>query len=228
MRSFTIFTILLTAVLSTFTNAAPITLPDADIASDKSDLNKLGLPAVGREIKISSSGETDVELPTPSVAVVFTTVFTQIQPLTDQLNYLTPDNATVAAISPVVAQIKTQLTGAVSQLQALVGQDSSVIIASVDGTVPLTVAALATLIADVLTLLFTALGAVLSMVTGDVHTEILTLLTDLCGVVTSILHIVATLVPGIVVSLLPLLSPVLSIISSLGLRGLLSLLGLTL
>ncbi|KAG1736611.1 uncharacterized protein EDB91DRAFT_499589 [Suillus paluster] len=225
MRSFTTFTVLFTALLSTFTNATPIT----DLASVKSDvtgLNKLDLPAVGREIKISSSGETDVEL--PSVAVVFTTVFTQIQPLTNQLTYLTPQNASVAAISPVIAQIKTQLTGAVPQLQALVGQESSVILAPVDGVVSLTVAALATLIADVLTLLFTALGAVLSIVGGDVHAEILPLLTDLCGVVTSILQIVVTLVGGIIVSLLPLLVPVLSIIVSLGLTGLLSLLGLAL
>lgn len=63
------------------------------------------------------------------------------------LAYITADNATVAAISPVVAQIKTQLTGAVTQLQSLVGQDSSVILAPVEGTASMTVASLATLIA---------------------------------------------------------------------------------
>lgn len=63
------------------------------------------------------------------------------------LAYITANNATVAAISPVVAQIKTQLTGAVTQLQALVGQDSSVILAPVEGTTSMTVASLATLIA---------------------------------------------------------------------------------
>ncbi|KAG1765722.1 hypothetical protein EV702DRAFT_1050917 [Suillus placidus] len=233
MRSFITLTVLLTAVCSTFTSAAPISLPDVSVpsvSSVKSDVSSLykELSLPGREIKIRSSGDIAVEIPIPSVAVVFTTVFTQIQPLTDQLTFITANNATVAAISPVIAQIKTQLTSAVSQLQALVGQDSSVILAPVEGTVSLTVDELAALIASDLCLLFTALGAVLKVVIGDVRAEVLPILTDLGCDVVSILKIVVTLVAGIVASLSPLLAPVVAIIASLGLSDLLSLLGLSL
>ncbi|KAG2130900.1 hypothetical protein DEU56DRAFT_740387 [Suillus clintonianus] len=231
MRSFTTFTVLLTAVLSTFTNAAPITLPGVSVPtvpSVKSEVSglhrELGVPGIGRE----TQGETAVGIPTPSVAVVFTGIFTQIQPLTEQLAYINAENATVAAISPVVAQIKTQLTSAVSQLQALIGQDPSVILAPVEGTVLMTVAELATLIAGDLCILFTALGAVLKVVVGDVRTEVLPMLADLGCDVTFILKIVVTLVGGIVASLSPLLAPVLAVIASLGLTDLLSLLGLSL
>lgn len=216
MRSFTTFTVLLTAFCSTFTNAAPISVPGISVPSvpsvnpDASGLNK--------ELSLTS---------TPSVAMIFTTAFTQIQPLTDQLTFITADNATVAAISPVVAGIKTQLTSAVSQLQALVGQDPSVILAPIEGTVLLTVAELAALIGDDLSLLFTALNAVLKVVGGDARAEVLSILADLGYTVTSILAIVVTLVAGIVVSLSPLLAPVAAIIASLGLSDLLSLLGLS-
>ncbi|OJA13757.1 hypothetical protein AZE42_01552 [Rhizopogon vesiculosus] len=225
MPSFATITLILTAALSTLTNAAPITLPSAsipgDLSSGKSEITDLtqevDLPSFRRETEISVS-----------VAVVFTDVFAQIRPLTDQLTYITSENATVASISPVVAQIKTQLTGAVSQLQGLVGKDSSVILAPVEGTTLMTVGSLATLIAGDLCLLFAALGAVLKVVVGDVHTEVLPLLADLGCTVTSLLEIVITLVAGIVTSLTPLLAPVVAILSSLGLTDLLSLLSLSL
>lgn len=225
MRSFTTFTVLLTAFCSTFTNAAPISVPGISVPSvpsvnsDASGLNK--------ELSLTGLDNKTGQVSTPSVAMVFTTVFTQIQPLTDQLTFITADNATVAAISPVVAEIKTQLTSAVSQLQALVGQDPSVILAPVEGTVLLTVAELAALIGGDLSLLFTALNAVLKVVTGDVRAAVLPILADLGCDVTSILEIVVTLVAGIVASLSPLLAPVVAIIASLGLSDLLSLLGLS-
>ncbi|KAG0699525.1 hypothetical protein DFH29DRAFT_808980 [Suillus ampliporus] len=220
MRSSITFTVLLTAVLSTFTHAVPIT--------PVTGLNrKLGLPGVRREIEGSSSGGANVGASIPSVAAVFTAVFTQIQPLTEQLIYVNVDNATVAAISPVVAQIKSQLTSAVPQLQALIGQDSSVILAPVEGIVSLTVTELATLIAGDLCLLFTAIGAVLKVVVGDVRTAVLPMLIDLGCDVTSILKIVVVLVAGIVSFLAPLLGSVISIIGSLNLDDLLSLLGVS-
>ncbi|KAJ8584960.1 hypothetical protein M405DRAFT_773523 [Rhizopogon salebrosus TDB-379] len=238
MRSFAIITFIIAAALSTFTNAAPIALPGvplpANIPSVDSKVTSVtqtvDFHGLRRDTEISASIEPEEVLPqsTPSVAVVFTNLFTQIRPLTDQLTCITTENATVAAISPVVAQIKTQLTCAISQLQGLVGQESSVILAPVEGTASMTVASLSTLIAGDLCLLFTALGAVLKVVVGDVRTEVLPLLADLGCTVTSLLEIVITLVVGIVASLAPLFAPVVTIISSLGLSDLLSLLSLSL
>lgn len=87
---------------------------------------------------------------------------------------------------------------------------------------------LSSLLSLYLQILFTALGAVLKVVVGDVRTEVLPLLADLGCTVTSLLEIIVTLVAGIVVSLAPLLAPLVPTISALGLPDLLSLLGLSL
>lgn len=86
MRSFATITLIIVAALSTFTNAAPITLPGASAPGVKSEVTgltqKVDLPSIRRENEIGAS----VKAETPSVAVVFTNVFTQIRPLTDQLS----------------------------------------------------------------------------------------------------------------------------------------------
>ncbi|KIJ64021.1 hypothetical protein HYDPIDRAFT_168121 [Hydnomerulius pinastri MD-312] len=165
---------------------------------------------------------------TPSVAVVFSTVMTEITPYTEQLTYIVPQNATVAIITPIVASIKGSLTAAIPKLQALVGQELSVILAPVEGEVTLTVAALAKIVATALCLIFTAIGAVLKIVVADVSVEVLPILADLGCTVTALLQVVVPLVGGLVAALLPLLAPVVGIISTLGLTDLSSLLGLSL
>ncbi|KAG1720278.1 uncharacterized protein EDB91DRAFT_346317 [Suillus paluster] len=241
MRSFTTFTILLlTAVLSTFTNATPITrhpgaAVPADFSSVKSDvagLNKeLDLPRVGREITANSSDET--------LAAVFTTFFTQIQPLTDQLTYITPENATVADISPVVAQIKIQLTSLISQIQPLADQgglgDLGGLLDSLRSLLS-TITSLLQSLPPVVTGLLEGLGeglqrslggsVLVGNISGDLRDVIFTV-ADVGHDATSILKIINTLVPGTVSSLRPLLAPFANTIASSGLTDHLSLLGLS-
>lgn len=94
MRSFAAITVILTAALSTFTTAAPITIPSVPVSvpgvpSEVTGLTqKVDLPNLRRETEINASAESEDAPPqsTPSVALVFANVFTQIRPLTDQLS----------------------------------------------------------------------------------------------------------------------------------------------
>ena len=85
--------------------------------------------------------------------------------------FINTQNCTVDAITPVVNDIKGILGDAVTQVNALVGQSADDILAGVDGVAKITVTDLAKLLGDLLTLVFTALGAVLAVATkvgGDV------------------------------------------------------------
>ncbi|KAF9233578.1 hypothetical protein BU15DRAFT_79981 [Melanogaster broomeanus] len=245
MRSFSTLSLLVTAALSVFTNAAPIDLPlpalpalptPSGVLSGVTSADPAGLKlravktvvsdaAEGVESKISTLGARD---DSPSVAVIFTNIQTEITPYTEQLNCLVPENATLAIITPIVSQIKGSLLNALPQLQALVGQELSVILASVEGDVTLTVSELAEIVGSVLLLIFTALGAVIQIVVGEVSTDVLPILTDLGCTVTSLMEVVVTLVGGIVALLLPLLAPVVTVLSVLELNDFASLLGLSL
>ncbi|KAF9218885.1 hypothetical protein BS17DRAFT_761793 [Gyrodon lividus] len=164
----------------------------------------------------------------PSVAVIFNEVMIEIAPYTEQLTFIVPENATVAIITPIVSSIKDSFLAAIPKLQALVGQEVSVILAPVEGEVILTVSELAKLIGTDLCLVFTALGAVLKVVFSEVRTDVLPILTDLGCTITSVLEVVVVLVGGIVASLIPLLAPIVGVLSVLELNDFAALLGLTL
>lgn len=63
--------------------------------------------------------------------------------------YATSENATQAILTPIIGDISTSVTGAVSSLNLLVGQPTSVIMASVDGTTILAASDIAALLAVV-------------------------------------------------------------------------------
>ena len=71
-------------------------------------------------------------------------------------------------LTPIVNDIKGVLNTAVSEVNALVNQPVATILASVDGTAQITVQELAQLVADLLNLVFSALGAVLGVAGGAV------------------------------------------------------------
>ena len=60
---------------------------------------------------------------------------------------MTAAECTVDALTPIVANIKTEIVAATVKVNALMGQDAAIIMASVDGTTQITVAALAKLVA---------------------------------------------------------------------------------
>ena len=67
---------------------------------------------------------------------------------------MTAQNPTVDALTPHINDIKTILTGTLSSLQALVGQPTEVILASVEGTAVITVEELGKLVAGVVVVRF--------------------------------------------------------------------------
>ncbi|KIJ15798.1 hypothetical protein PAXINDRAFT_155375 [Paxillus involutus ATCC 200175] len=242
MHSFSTLSILFTAALSVFTNAAPISPSGVNLGDALSTPQLSGVPNTGGlnlraadtvvsgavqsiESKVTSLNTRE---DSPSVAVIFSNVITEITPYTEQLTYLVPENATVAIITPIVASIKCSIVAAIPQLQALVGQEVSIILAPVEGDVTLTVTELAKIIGSVLCLIFTALGAVLKVVVGEVSSDVLPILTDLGCTITELLEVVVTLVGGIVACLVPLLAPIVGVLSVLELNDFAALLGLSL
>ena len=64
--------------------------------------------------------------------------------------FLTKANATVEVITPILTDIVEVVGGAVADLKLLVGAEVSFILASVDGTVQVTVTVIAQLLAEIL------------------------------------------------------------------------------
>ncbi|EGO19825.1 hypothetical protein SERLADRAFT_401013 [Serpula lacrymans var. lacrymans S7.9] len=163
-----------------------------------------------------------------SVAVVFTQVFTTLTPYVEKLQFINAQNATVADITPVVAQIKTTLTGAVTQIQQLKGQPASVILAGVNGATSISVADLAKILAADLCILFTAVGAVLKVVSTDAHAAVASLLVEVATVIGTLLQAVCAVVTGLAAAVLPLLTTsVQTVIKDLGVSVLVAVLGIT-
>ncbi|KAF8121797.1 hypothetical protein EV363DRAFT_1184196 [Boletus edulis] len=152
-----------------------------------------------------------------SVAVVLTDLTNTVTPLANQLLYANSGNATQEILTPIIGDISTAVTVAVSSMNLLVGQPTEVILASVDGTTILTASEISVLLAVVINLIFTAASTVLLVVDIAIYSIISAL-----EVAFSLLSIVLGLVVGLLAPLLILIAPVLSIISSLGLTTLLS------
>ncbi|KIJ57626.1 hypothetical protein HYDPIDRAFT_44859 [Hydnomerulius pinastri MD-312] len=156
-----------------------------------------------------------------SVAVVLSQLSSSVTPLANQLLYATPENATSENLTPIIGGISTSVTGAVSSLNLLVGQPTTVIMASVDGTTQLAATDISSILSEIVNLIFTSLSAVLAVVDATILTLITSLVSELGTLVFSLLSVVLSLVVGLLAPLLVLLAPVLSIISSLGLTSLL-------
>ncbi|KAF8549524.1 hypothetical protein OG21DRAFT_1555082 [Imleria badia] len=122
-----------------------------------------------------------------SVAVVLTDLTSTVTPLANQLLYATADNATQEILTPIIGDISTAVTGAVSSLNLLVGLPVDVILASVDGTTILAASDIATILATVVNLIFTATNAVLLVVDITIYEVIYTLLGALGQVSVAIL-----------------------------------------
>ena len=66
------------------------------------------------------------------------------------LDHITPANCTVQTLTPIVASIKAEISNAIIDVQALIGQPAAVILAKVDGSAQVTVVELAQITATLL------------------------------------------------------------------------------
>ncbi|EJD07754.1 uncharacterized protein FOMMEDRAFT_25039 [Fomitiporia mediterranea MF3/22] len=135
----------------------------------------------------------------------------------DVLNHLTKDNCTEDILTTHLSAIVKVIGEAVVELKALVGLDISVILCSVDGTVQVAVSVIAELLAEILLLIFGALGFVLTII-ADVKILVDVLVAVafgdcLCGLIS----VIISLVDGILACLVPLVLGLVSILLTLGL-----------
>ncbi|KAI0821074.1 hypothetical protein BC629DRAFT_422126 [Irpex lacteus] len=107
-----------------------------------------------------------------SLPQIFAGATQSLTPLTQQLQGLGPNDLTTAKVTPIVNSIKTVLNGIITDVNGLKGQPSSVVLANngvtanVAPNAIVTVGAVASIIAQVVRLVLTALGAVLSLLTA--------------------------------------------------------------
>ncbi|TCD66871.1 hypothetical protein EIP91_000769 [Steccherinum ochraceum] len=151
------------------------------------------------------------------VAVILTDVHTKIQPHILELNSLVKANATVEVVTPIVVEIKGVVVDAVVEVIALAGASADVILAGVDGGVQVTVAVLAQIIADLLILVFGALGFVLS-ICADVTVMIpcLCIVADVIGcLICAVFSLVGSLLVGIIGAVVVLIAAILPVIAQL-------------
>jgi len=222
MRSFTAVLSIATLAFTALTSAAPVDLTSLPVVGGVVNTvdNTVG-PLVG-DLGVKRDAQRGVQ-------AILIDVQTQLQPITDKLTFCTVENATVSALTPVFNDLTTVLGSVVSEVQGLVGQPAEIILASATGTVQLTVVEVAQIVANVMTLVFTALGAVLKVVGGDVA-ALQPLLNAVGHAVFTLLNAVLTTVGSVVGGLLSavvgLIQTVVPIVLQLNLNEVISLLGL--
>lgn len=105
------------------------------------------------------------------------------------LEYLKQSNATIDVITPIVNNIKGVLGGALGDVNGLVGQSTSVILATVDGTAQVTVTELAQIIAGLMTVSDSALrNCVVLMV---IMSSLSLMLYPLCSMLSALIYLTA-------------------------------------
>ena len=151
MRSFGIFSLVATAALSLFASAAPA--PGGPVKVD-----------VAAAAKVHALRQRDTEL--RSVPVILTGLIVELTPTCNELRewsifetdkililcieYITKDNCTSEVLTPHFNKMVSCISSATAEIKLLVGADLSVILAGVDATVQVTVAAVAELLCSVL------------------------------------------------------------------------------
>ncbi|KAH0826358.1 hypothetical protein J3R83DRAFT_5318 [Lanmaoa asiatica] len=233
MHSFA--SVLIAAALATLSSAAPVGLPRDTLSvpvSPPIELPSVPLPT-GTIPSVGQLNSVDVRADIPSVAVIFNNILTETQPYTEQLTYIVPSNCTITEITNIVSSIKAPIVAAIPQLEALVGQEASAILAPVSGVAgdaELTVSEIASIVGSDVGLILVAAGNVLNVANaqgGDIVADAKDVLADLGSTVTSLVGAVVPLVNGLAASLTPVMAPVDSVVSELDLGELAIILGLT-
>ncbi|KAI0090641.1 hypothetical protein BDY19DRAFT_724369 [Irpex rosettiformis] len=176
-----------------------------------------------------------------SLSQIFAGATQSLTPLTQQLQGLGPNDMTTAKVTPIVNNIKTVLNGVISDVKSLQGQPSSVVLANngvsanVSPSALLSVGAVASIIAQLVRIVLTALSAVFAILTAHpilAAIEIHALLVEVGQLVGTVIFTVTSvlgfLLPGLGLLLGGLLGDLGFIITDLGLGLLGGILGILL
>ncbi|TFK50534.1 hypothetical protein OE88DRAFT_1661001 [Heliocybe sulcata] len=225
MRSFTAIFSIAAVAFAGLTSAAPVDTSAVSGAVNTVKGVVSNVPVVGGVAK-----DLSIRADAPrGVQEILIDVQTKITPLTQQIQFCTVENATVEILTPIVQTLTSTLEEIVPELQALVGQPIEVILASVTGTAQLTVAEVATLVANILTLVFGALGTVSTLLKGEVS-AILPILAPLGAAVghllQAVLAAVGSVVGGLLAAVTGLVQNLVPTLLTLNLQEVLQILGL--
>ncbi|KAI1792215.1 hypothetical protein LXA43DRAFT_1181135 [Ganoderma leucocontextum] len=193
---FSKLSVLAAVAFGAFTSAIPLDTPLGDLPVPVDPSVVTGLLG---DLPLSGLGGV-VRRDTPkSLAVVLTGVQAQLAPVTASLALVTAANATVDAVTGPANEIVSILGGAVIDLKALIGLDADIILASVDGTVAVTVDVLAGLVAHVVVTVFYALGAVVTVAGSAIDGALFTLVAGiLVGLDVAVLALIKAVVPTVI------------------------------
>jgi len=205
MPSFATLSILATIAFSAFTSAIPVDPP-------------VPVP-VDVPVAVSSRADSSV-----SPVSVLTNLKNQLGPISDKLTGMSKDDATTANVSPLIDEMKSYLTTAISSIKGMSKQSRDVVLVREDAPLE----NVAALVADVLSLVVLALVHLLDIVgpTGD----LVGILGPVGPLLTELLSSLIPVVIGLVTVLGPLVAGLLggvgALVSALGLGPLIVILGL--
>ncbi|KAG9311217.1 hypothetical protein JVU11DRAFT_8293 [Chiua virens] len=134
-------------------NAAAVDLDARDVKSDVDS----AIESIESKINARSTN-------TPSVAVIFSDLQTQIRPYTEEL--ITSSNISASLVKNSVSSINASVVTAISRLQALSGQNPSTILAPVEGDGQLTVPQVASIASDNINMIVGAAANVVRAAAG--------------------------------------------------------------
>lgn len=148
-----------------------------------------------------------------------------------ELKFITASNCTVDVLRPIMGEITSTIASSIVEVQGLIGQPAEVILATVDGTAQIAVKDLAQLVADLLILVFGALGVILN-IGGNALTVVMPLLVtvgDVLGCfVALLLNVVGGVAGGLTVAVLGLIGSIIQVILRLNISVLISVVGIPL
>ncbi|KAL1712083.1 hypothetical protein EV715DRAFT_278196 [Schizophyllum commune] len=245
MLSFKSFTALAVLALAGFTSAAPLApLADVNAHLDSSVKVGRGLPnvggllspvtkkvgrdllgvdaaadadvKVGHAVEANANADAEIEVldldrrHDGSLLSLVDTAIVDITVSAHALIYLQPANATVETVTTLLTDIKVTLATLLVDVKALVGLDVSVVLGVVAD-----VNVIGKVVADLLILVFTALGGVLNIVAVAKVEVVATLLADITCIVGELLQVVFGLVDGLLGVVGGLLAVVLGLIGAI-------------
>ncbi|THU99005.1 hypothetical protein K435DRAFT_777192 [Dendrothele bispora CBS 962.96] len=157
---------------------------------------------------------------------VIATLETSVTPLVYELHYMTKDNCTAAAVTPIVADIKVAVNVAIADVKVLAGVGIETVLATSTGV--LAVVDVAKIVAGVICLIFNAVGYILTIVVAAERDAVCALLAEVIVLVGTLLQLILSLVGGLLVCLLPLITNVLYVAVRLNVAGVFAFLGISL
>ncbi|KAK7441003.1 hypothetical protein VKT23_016784 [Stygiomarasmius scandens] len=205
MRSFGIFATLALAAVS---YAAPFS-PAVEAPSVA--LVSADVPAVNAgDVSIHARCDSGCK----SLPDIIIGITTEITPLVDELKGLSAVDCTVEKIAPIVDEMKVILSGATTEVKALVGVPLSVVLTTANGV--LSLIDLCNLIATLYTLIFGCFGIVLKLVASVEYNGVCGIFADVGFLLATLLHLIISIVGGILFIIQPLLAVCLSVIVQIG------------